>query len=167
VRLKREGGVEGAVAGRLRLHRPVAAARECSSAEGTPAGGGHVGGRVAAMRHRRAVSRNCRDASRQPCPAPSRCLPLESRLRSQAWTLQYDPHSHCSSSLRFAQMPCVPSLSGRSAVDIASKEFLCPLCKRGSNIIVPQLRISSEEKQLAAAVLMTRLVGGRASSVLS
>lgn len=35
---------------------------------------------------------------------------------------------------------------GRSAVDITLSEFICPLCKRGSNVLVPRLRLSSAMK---------------------
>ena len=42
---------------------------------------------------------------------------------------------------------------GRAAVDIQKGEFLCPLCKRLSNTLVPQMCVSADERELAEAVL--------------
>ena len=38
---------------------------------------------------------------------------------------------------------------GRAAVDIQKGEFLCPLCKRLSNTLVPQMCVSADERELA------------------
>ena len=38
---------------------------------------------------------------------------------------------------------------GKTAIDIDKSEFLCPLCKRLSNLIVPDLRISPVDRALA------------------